>query len=49
MATRPQRGGPVKEFYARLETEIPARRLGEPREPRRSPAFWRRAAAYIRS
>src|SRR5262245_42730424 len=32
-ATAARGGGTAKEFYARLETEIPARRLGEPREP----------------
>jgi 3-oxoacyl-[acyl-carrier protein] reductase len=31
-ATAARGGGTSKEFYARLETEIPARRLGEPRE-----------------
>ena len=31
-ATAERTGGSAKDFYARLEAEIPARRLGEPRE-----------------
>jgi len=47
-ATAARAGGTAGDFYARLETEIPARRLGEPRELAALAAFLAsERAAYI--
>jgi 3-oxoacyl-[acyl-carrier protein] reductase len=47
-ATAARGGGTAKDFYARLESEIPARRLGEPRELASLAAFLAsERAAYI--
>jgi 3-oxoacyl-[acyl-carrier protein] reductase len=47
-ATAARGGGTAKDFYARLEAEIPARRLGEPRELAALAAFLAsERAAYI--